>query len=178
MKLPLLLFSLLLFTFSLFAQTAERIESLLEQNRVGYAQAALFVLEAAELIEPDRMGEEEAFSYAQENNLLPKDVQGNYAVTLKGLSYMVMQAFGIKGGLFYTVTKSQHHAYRELVQRKIIQGRSADVHRRGFAAFHDKSDIATNGGGQTMNSPKSLSRRHGENGAHGEKKKKEQRNWE
>jgi len=107
-----------------FSQTAHRIESLLDQDRVGYAQAALFVLEVAELTEPDRMGEEEAFSYAQENNLLPKDAQGNYAVNLKGLSYMVMQAFGIKGGLFYTITKSQHHAYKELVQLGIIQGRA------------------------------------------------------
>ena len=115
----LLLCSLLIATCSLFAQTAERIESLLEQNRVGYAQAALFVLEAAELIDPDR-----AFSFAQNKNLLPKDVQGNYAVNLKGLSYMVMQTFGIKGGLFYTITRSQHHAYRELVQRGIIQGRA------------------------------------------------------
>jgi len=37
---------------------------------------------------------------------------------------MVMQAFGMKGGLFYTITKSQHHAYRELTQRGIIQGRA------------------------------------------------------
>ena len=124
MKQPLLLFSLLLFTFSLFPQTAERIESLLAQDRVNYAQAALFVLEASERIEPDRMSPEEAFGYAQENNLLPKEVQANQAATLKGLSFMVMQAFGMKGGLFYTITKSQHHAYRELTQRGIIQGRA------------------------------------------------------
>jgi len=122
-RLPLLC-ALLLFTLSLFPQTAERIETLLEQNRVGYAQAALFVLEAAELIEPNRFSPEEAFSYAQENNFLPADVQANQAATLKGLSFMVMQAFDIKGGLFYTLTKSQHHAYRELTQLGIIQGRA------------------------------------------------------
>jgi len=82
------------------------------------------VLEAAELVEPDRMDPEEVFSYAQENSLLPKDAEAGQEVTLKGLSYMVMQAFGIRGGLFYTITKSQHHAYRELVQRGIIQGRA------------------------------------------------------
>ena len=57
MKTPLLLFSLLFFTFYLFPQTAERIESLLEQDFVSYEQAALFVIEAAELVEPDRMSQ-------------------------------------------------------------------------------------------------------------------------
>jgi len=125
MKKRFLLFSLLLLAFSLYPQTAERLEALLEQGRVSYAQAALFVLEAAEHINPaDQMGEEEAFSCALEKSMLPKNVQTNQAVNLKGLSFMVMQAFGIKGGFFYSITKSQHHAYRELVHRGIIQGRA------------------------------------------------------
>ena len=117
--------ALLFFTFSLFPQTAERLEWLLEQERVSYAQAALFVLEAAEHIAPsEQLSPDDAFSYAQENNLLPANVQENYAVNLKGLSFLVMQAFDIKGGVFYSITKSQHHAYRELVHRSIIQGRA------------------------------------------------------
>jgi hypothetical protein len=35
-----------------------------------------------------------------------------------------MGAFGIKGGVMYSVTKSPHYAYRELVYQGIIQGRA------------------------------------------------------
>jgi len=34
-----------------------------------------------------------------------------------------MRSFGIKGGIFYSIFKSPHYAYRELVYRGIIQGR-------------------------------------------------------
>ena len=125
MKKLLLLFSLLLFTCSLFAQTAERLEWLLEQDRVNYAQAALLVLEAADHINPaEGLSEEAAFRFAQEHGFLPRNVAANHLADLKGLSFIVMRSFDIKGGVFYTITKSQHHAYRELVHRGIIQGRA------------------------------------------------------
>ena len=125
MKRKLLLFSLLLVTSSLFSQNAERLELLLDQNLVSYAQAALLVLEASGRINPaNQMGEEEAFNFALENKLLPKNAVANHAVNLKGLSLLVMRAFGIKGGFFYSITKSQHHAYRELVYRGMIQGKA------------------------------------------------------
>jgi hypothetical protein len=34
-----------------------------------------------------------------------------------------MQAFNIKGGPMYTITKTSHYAYREMVFQDIIQGR-------------------------------------------------------
>jgi hypothetical protein len=34
-----------------------------------------------------------------------------------------MRSFNIKGGLFYSLTQNSHYAYRELVHKKIIQGR-------------------------------------------------------
>ena len=105
-----------------FAQTAERIEKLLEQESVSYAQAALFVLEAAEHLDPALdTNPDEAFNAAR--GFLPKKVQANDTINLKSLSFLVMQAFDIKGGLFYIMTKSPHHAYRELQRLNVIQGR-------------------------------------------------------
>ena len=125
MKKLLLLLSLLLFTCSLFAQTAARLEWLLEQSHINHAQAALFVLEAADHINPAQgLSPEAAFSFAQEQGFLPGNVDANDAVIMKDLSLLVMRSFDIKGGFFYTISKSRHHAYRELVHRGIIQGRA------------------------------------------------------
>ena len=121
-----LLCSLLLISCSLaFSQTAERLAWLLEQERVGYDQAALFVLEASDNIDPAAgMSPEDAFNFARENELLPRGVEANHVVTMRGLALMMMRAFDLSGGVFYTISGSQHHAYRELTHRGIIQGRS------------------------------------------------------
>ena len=126
MKKSILICSLLLITCSLlFAQTADRIEQLLEQDSVSYAQAALFVLEAAERLPPNTGASlQAAFNTAIENNFLPKDVMSNDTVNLMGLSLLVMKAFDMQGGLFYTLTKSQRHAYRELQRLDVVQGRT------------------------------------------------------
>ena len=55
--------------------------------------------------------------------MLPKNITQNHAVNMKGLSLLIMRAFDIKGGLFYTLTSSRHHAYKELVSLGVIQGR-------------------------------------------------------
>ena len=125
----LLLCSLLIAHCSLlFAQTADRIEWLLQQSLVSYEQAALLVLEAAGWHE--RYGREiiaspeAAFDFARQQNMLPRNAAANHAATYKGLSFLIMQAFDMRGGFFYTLTRSQHHAYRELVRLGIIQGRA------------------------------------------------------
>ena len=115
---------LLLFTSCslIFSQTAERIEWLLEQNRVSYAEAARLVLEAADQIDAAATSEQ-AFSFATETNWLPRNVAANYAATLEGVSLLIMRAFGLKGGALYTIFKSPHYAYRELVYKNMIEGR-------------------------------------------------------
>jgi hypothetical protein len=39
-------------------------------------------------------------------------------------AFLVTGAFGIKGGLMYTLFPGPRYAYRELLYRKIIQGRA------------------------------------------------------
>jgi hypothetical protein len=104
------------------AQSADWIEALLAKDSVTYADAALLVLEAADVTAAPTAAA--AFGYAAENAWLPKGVAADDAARLDGLSLLVMRAFSMKGGLFYTLTKSPHHAYRELAHRNIIQGRA------------------------------------------------------
>jgi len=113
---------LLLPTF-LFAQqsTAQEIETLLNASAVSYAQAARFVLEASGVIVLS--SQREVFDYAVQQNLLPKNVSADESVRLDRLSLLLMRSFDIKGGLFYTLFKTPHYAYRELAFLNIIQGR-------------------------------------------------------
>ena len=114
-----------LFAPRAFAQTADRIERLLEQEQVSYRDAALLVLEAAGHLDPARQtSADEAFSFAMERGWLPKDAEANYDARLNGLSLLVMRAFDINGGAFYSLFKTQHYAYRAMVYRGILQGRS------------------------------------------------------
>jgi len=102
--------------------TAQEIETLLGTNAVTYAQAARFALEASDsLAVSDR---EEAFRYAQERGWLPKNVAANDTARLDGISLLLIRSFNIGGGIFYTITKNPHYAYRELVYREVIRGRA------------------------------------------------------
>jgi outer membrane protein OmpA-like peptidoglycan-associated protein len=116
----------LLFNFSFlicFAlTTAEEMENLLKSNAVTYAAAARFLLQASErFVTSDPNA---AFRYATERNWLPKNARPNDAARLDAVSMLLMQSFNIKGGIWYSVTPTPHHAYREMTYKNIIQGRS------------------------------------------------------
>jgi len=113
----------------LFAQTAKRtqstaeeIETLLHAKTVTYAQAARFVLEAANALATDNS--EEAFNYAVQQDWLPKKLSYNDSARLDNISLLLMRSFNIKGGIMYTLTKKPRYAYRELEYLNVIQNRS------------------------------------------------------
>ena len=121
----LLIICYLLFDNPLHAQTAVRIERLLEQETVSYQEAALLVMEASERLDPaDKTRVRDAFAFARGRGWLPANAKAENAINLKDLSLLIMQAFDIKGGLFYTIFKNPHYAYRILVYHSIIQGRT------------------------------------------------------
>jgi len=83
------------------------------------------VLEAAGHLDADiQTSADDAFNIAIQRGWLPKNTEANNFTRLNGLSLLVMQAFEINGGAFYSLFKNAHYAYRALVYRGIIQGRS------------------------------------------------------
>jgi hypothetical protein len=123
----IIFFVTLCFSFGggfLRAQTADRIERLLEQKSVSYKDAALLVLQAAGRADAGASGAEEAFNYARERGWLPKGVDAGGSARLGGLSLLVMRAFDIKGGVFYSLFKNPHYAYRALVYKGVVHGRT------------------------------------------------------
>jgi outer membrane protein OmpA-like peptidoglycan-associated protein len=109
------------------AQTAQRIEQLLEKETINYQEAAWIILEASgkfSFVNTDVVSSsEKAYQYAAENGWLPRNIKADATATFEGVSLLIMHSFGIKGGILYSIFKSPHYAYRELVYRGIIQGR-------------------------------------------------------
>jgi len=101
----------------LFSQTAAELETLLAAETLSYEQAASFVLQAA-----DVQVTGSSFDYAFEQNWLPKNAAPEDTARLNGVALLLMRSFGLNGGIFYSLTKSPHHAYRELVYKGLISG--------------------------------------------------------
>ena len=118
-----LFFFLFILCTGLSAQsTAVEIENLLATDAVTYAQASRFVLSASgKLI---TQYQQEAFRYAVLEGWLPAKVTANQTARLDDISLLILNAFDINGGLFYSIANNSHYAYRELVYRNYIQGRS------------------------------------------------------
>ena len=112
-----------LFSAPLHAQTAVRLEALLEKPAVTWADVTGFVLEASEASERAVYNSPAgAFTFAVERNWLPKGAALTDTVRYNGLALLLMESFGLKGGIFYGIAKSPHHAYRELVYKRVIRG--------------------------------------------------------
>jgi len=128
MKKELWLFFLVLLPVLLSAQTAVEIEELLAVKAVSYEQAARLVLKAADLpvfsAAASLPSGQEAFNYAAERKWLPKKAVIGQEASLEGVSLLIMRSFEIKGGLFYSLFKNPHYAYREMIYQDIIQGRA------------------------------------------------------
>jgi len=111
-----------LFSAPLSAQYASRMESLLSEKEISWARAAAFALEASERM--PYSGGNDAFVFAKEQKWLPKKASATDTVRLSEAALLLMRSFGLKGGIFYSIVKSPHHAYRELVHRQVILGRT------------------------------------------------------
>jgi len=108
-----------------FAQTAAELDALLETQTVTIARTARFVFEAAELLPAGFSGtaaEIAAYELALSNGWLTK--AANETATLQDTAFLIMNAFEFEGGIMYSLFGSPRYAYRELIYRRIIQGRS------------------------------------------------------
>ena len=117
-----LLFCISLAGIPLFAQTAQKVENLLANPAITWSDAAAFALEAS-----DRLlyaSEADAFRFAADRKWLPKKAVPDGNASLNGVSLLLIEAFELKGGFFYSMAKNPHYAYRELVYQDVIQGRT------------------------------------------------------
>jgi hypothetical protein len=105
------------------AQTAGDLERFLGAPIVSCQDAAWLVLSSVEAV-PGGTTPTDAYQFALARNWLPRKAGANSAVTLGGVSLLIMRAAGIKGGLMFTLTHGARYAYRDMVYRGLIQGRA------------------------------------------------------
>ncbi|WP_051004328.1 hypothetical protein [Treponema primitia] len=111
----------LLFPGFAHAQTASIMDGVLESPELNRRQAAYFVLTASEGARTPHTFSNDmdtAFSFAVAQRWLPEP--GDSPVNLGELSYLIMQAFELKGGFLYRTFPGPHYAYRELAYRRLI----------------------------------------------------------
>ncbi len=123
MKKVIMTVAIAILAFTAYAQTGQELDRLLATEAVGAAMAARFILPAAGLA-AETVSAQDAFTLASERGWLPDQAGMERQLTMAQLSFMIMQAFGLKGGLMYSIAPGPRYAYRELVYLRIIQGSS------------------------------------------------------
>jgi len=112
------------------AQTAEELEALLEIPAVSCSQAAYFVLASvndgsADSDKPVGVNlPEDPFEQAMAKGWFREGTAPDDSVTLGKLSFLMMKAFGMRGGMMYAIIPGPRYAFRSMVSRSFIQGAS------------------------------------------------------
>ena len=108
------------------AQNAAELDTILASKAVNYAQAARFVLAstAGDTSGAAGRAQDSAFEQAVSRGWLPKGAAAGDEITMGSLSFMLMKAFDLKGGIMYKAAPGPRYAYRSMVNRSVIQGAS------------------------------------------------------
>jgi hypothetical protein len=107
----------------LAAQSNQLLDQILAQPRLTYAQAAYLLLTAAKKL-PEQSSPEQAAEALASSGWKVKARPADQPMPLGEYSYLLMQAFGIRGGLMYHLFPGPRYATRELASRKWITGRA------------------------------------------------------
>jgi hypothetical protein len=103
----------------LAAQSNQLLDQLLDQPEAHFADVVYMTMAAARLV-PETATREESLQSLQQQNwnvtMLPPDAP----VPLGEYSFLLMKAFNLKGGLFYSLFPGPRYACRELGYLKII----------------------------------------------------------
>ncbi|MDR2576224.1 MAG: hypothetical protein LBC52_07265 [Treponema sp.] len=116
-----------------FAQTAAELDLLLEADAVTTNVAARFVMGAAGLTATELSGAA-ANNAAYQTALSKGWVKGapEDAINLQDTAFLMMNVFELKGGIMYSIFHNPRYAYREMIYKRLIPGRTyADMNLSG-----------------------------------------------
>ena len=119
-SIPLLAIGLLLAAGSLWGQSNELLDVLFEEPEATLEQAAYLVLTASGRIPDDSSPAEAAASLRDQGWTVPER-SADEPLTLGEYSYLLMQAFELKGGVMYRIFPGPRYAGRELAYLKLIR---------------------------------------------------------
>ncbi len=98
------------------AQSNERLDELLNQDPATSGHAAYLVLTAAGLVD-ESVSPEEAFRAARQQGFFPADATADGPITFGRYSYLLMETFGVPGGVMYRIFPGPRYAAREVVYK-------------------------------------------------------------
>jgi len=107
----------------LFAQSNEFVDSLLSTPAVSVGQLSYLVLVASDNLSEDA-DEARAFELLENLGWASSGMKVSDPVNLRTYAFLLMRAFGLKGGYMYRLFPGPRYAYRELASLQVIQGKS------------------------------------------------------
>jgi len=106
------------------AQSNEVLDTLLEEETTSFGQAAYLVLSASARIPDDTSPAEAAAEMAGQGWKVPTRA-AEETLTLGEYSFLLMQAFELKGGVMYRIVPGPRYAGRELGYLQFIKGNTS-----------------------------------------------------
>ncbi len=120
----LLAFVLLGAVLHVSAQSNEVLDALLEEETTSFGQAAYLVLTAVARISDGTTPADAAAKIAEQGWTVPARA-AEEPLTLGDYSFLLMQAFELKGGVMYRIFPGPRYAGRELAYLKFIKGNTS-----------------------------------------------------
>lgn len=122
-KVILVLFFSILLSLGAFSQSNEFVDKLINSKAISLGQAAYLVLVASDNLSDDS-DELRAFDLLVQQGMVSSSDNSERSISMAEYAFILSKSFGIKGGIMFTLLPSPRYAYRELVARLIIQGKS------------------------------------------------------
>ena len=110
---------LLFFTASTYSQSADYITKILETDEVNFSQISYFVATHLELL-PDSATEQQAMNVVSLAKISTIPENPYKSISYKKFAQLCMNSWIKKGGLLYTITKSQRYAFKEMQSMGLI----------------------------------------------------------
>ncbi len=104
------------------AQSNELIDRLLEQPQASFGAAAYLVLAASGSLDAEA-SEQQALDSLREKGWKLRAARAEDPIRLGELCFLIMKAFGEKGGLMYHLFPGPRYAVRELAYRGLVHGK-------------------------------------------------------
>jgi hypothetical protein len=106
-----------------WGQANEDVDAILAADSITFGQAAYILLVGSENISDDA-DQNRCMGMLVELGWVASDTAVDTKITLGEYAFLVMKAFGIRGGLMYSLFPGSRYAIRELRYLGIVQGRA------------------------------------------------------
>ncbi len=121
MKISIVSVVFFLAAFTAYSQSNEEIDIFLAKEKADIGTAASLTLAAAEIELPVNSS---AIEYLNNNKWFKKTLTGNEPVRSDYASYIIMKAFGQKGGIMYKIVPGPRYALKEMKYLKMVDQRT------------------------------------------------------